>query len=239
MYWTAAGLLLIGAVLFFATAIQFRTAWADPSPSVSAEAFDSFVDLEDAAFTVYGFAIFLWIAVFVLMIVWMNKAHKVTSELWRGERTWSSGWTVGGWFIPLANFVIPKLVLLEIERIATTADRDGRVGPDWRRTSSSAVGWLYWLGIVVGLVAISVGSGMIPDDMFELTESDADLAVAAYVVCGVAMVVWGAGALFGALHVRAIGRQLSAAAVQRYAQQPPPPATASPVPPPPPPPQWS
>ena len=236
LYWTSAGLLLIGAVLFFATAIEFQTAWADPSQRVRDDAFDAFVDLEDAAITTYGFVILVWIAVFVLMIVWMNKAHKVTSELWRGHRTWSSGWTIGGWFIPLANFVIPKLVLGEIERIATTADQHGRVGPDWRRTSTSVVGWIYWVGIVVGLVAFHVGAGIVPDEEFFLSESDADLAVASYVLRGAGMVVWGVGAVFGALHVRRIGRRLSADAVRRYDQQPPSPLTTSLMPPPP---SWS
>ena len=58
------------------------------------------------------------LAIFVVFIVYLYRASKNT-ELWdTTPRTWTPGWTIGGWFIPIANFVIPALV----------------VSDSWRRT---------------------------------------------------------------------------------------------------------
>src|SRR5262245_12865276 len=45
-------------------------------------------------------------------IPWFHRAHKnVTS--WHKTR-WSSGWAIGGWFVPFANLVVPYMVAKEI-----------------------------------------------------------------------------------------------------------------------------
>ena len=108
---------------------------------------------------------------FVVTIVWMNKAHKTTQRLWRGSRKWTSGWTVGGWFIPFANFVIPKKVLNEIERIATAPRTGGVVGSGWRQESTSALGWLWWIGFSLSIVFRTIGTGLLGD----LTGPDDDI----------------------------------------------------------------
>ena len=110
--------------------------------------------------TVGGLMILLWIATFVLMLVWMKKAHGATQRLWRGPRKWASGWTIGGWFIPFANFVIPKLVLNEIERIAKAPRWNGAVDDRWRHESTSTLGWLWWIGLSIGIIANGIGMGL-------------------------------------------------------------------------------
>jgi hypothetical protein len=112
----------------------------------------------------------VWIATLIVLMVWMNRAHKATSTLEPANRRWTSGWTVGGWFIPFANFVIPKLVLNEIERIATAPRENGRVTASWRYQALSAGGWAWWLLLVaanvISLVSGTFGGGA------ELTESE-------------------------------------------------------------------
>ena len=56
------------------------------------------------------------------------------------KERWTPGWAIGGWFIPLANFVIPFLVVLETWRRSDPDVRRRREGPSIDRP-------------VVGLVA--------------------------------------------------------------------------------------
>jgi hypothetical protein len=85
----------------------------------------------------------LSIAIFVLLIVFLYRASKNT-ELWNDtRRAWTPGWAIGGWFIPIANFVIPFLVARDI----------------WRRTpdatkSGALVVW--WVLFVIGAIAFRI-----------------------------------------------------------------------------------
>ncbi len=54
----------------------------------------------------------------VLLMVWLNLAYKAGQSRGAIDRTWSSGWTVGAWFIPFANLAIPKLVVNEVDRMS-------------------------------------------------------------------------------------------------------------------------
>jgi hypothetical protein len=45
-------------------------------------------------------------------------------------RTWSKGWAIGAWFIPIANFVVPYLVLGEASKVLQ-ASAEGQAAK-WR-----------------------------------------------------------------------------------------------------------
>ena len=113
--------------------------------------------------------------------------------------------------------MIPKLVLLEIERIATSVDEDGNLDGRWRAKSGSAVGWLFWIAVVVALVAGFTGICLAPGTTERRTETDADRYVAAFIVFAAANLIAAFGGMFGALHFRALGRSLSAGADSRIA----------------------
>ncbi|GAA4593057.1 hypothetical protein BJY16_000838 [Actinoplanes octamycinicus] len=51
----------------------------------------------------------------VTFLVWL---HRASVNLWTtGHRLkWRPGWTIGAWFIPLANLVLPLLVVREIDQ---------------------------------------------------------------------------------------------------------------------------
>ena len=102
----------------------------------------------DAHNTLNGFrvaGIYLSISVLVLLVIWCFQTHKAASSLEPGERRWSRGWAIGGWFIPVAGYVIPLLVFLETERIATAQRWNGRVNANWRRTGTvERSGWGWW-----------------------------------------------------------------------------------------------
>ena len=66
------------------------------------------------------FGILLAVVVAILAIIWTNQAYKSAMSRGVTGNKWSSGWAVGGWFIPFANYVIPKLVINEIDRMSRT-----------------------------------------------------------------------------------------------------------------------
>jgi hypothetical protein len=93
------------------------------------------------------------IPVFILLIIFSFKAYKSTQSLWAGPRKWSRGWTVGGWFIPLANFIIVPKVLIETDRIASAPRNGGQVSDGWQglKANSMLIWWwaLYGVGTVM------------------------------------------------------------------------------------------
>lgn len=51
----------------------------------------------------------------VPLMVWLNLAYKAGQSCGTIDRTCSSRWTVGAWFMPFAKLVIPKLVENEVD----------------------------------------------------------------------------------------------------------------------------
>ena len=154
----------------------------------------------------FGLALLLWIAGYIVFVVWSNKAHKATDALDPGRRTWSSGWTVGGWFIPVALLVIPKLVLNEIEKIAKAPRQDGLVTADWRQEQTSVIGWAWWLLFVAGSLAFFISSTAW--DQTDLTVPAADIRLG-YQAQLAASLLWAGSGACGALFVRRLSRHLS------------------------------
>lgn len=122
-----------------------------------------YVDQWDRAEDFVALSYLLWallaIAVFVLLIVWSFRAHKATDALRPGPRSWSRGWTVGAWFIPLANLILVPMVLAEIHKIATAPRDNSKVSTGWK--TLSAPGSLILWFILYGLGSILLGVGQV------------------------------------------------------------------------------
>ena len=90
------------------------------------------------------------LALFVLLVLWAWFTHAAVDGL--AQRRWGRGWTIGAWFVPIANIVLPKLVLDETDRIASAAvSRNPAV--NWRTVHTSTVGtFWWWLFVVSNLV---------------------------------------------------------------------------------------
>jgi hypothetical protein len=63
-----------------------------------------------------GVATLLLVLAGISFVVWLHRARTNLDDPHSPELTWKRGWAVGGWFLPLANFVIPQLVISEIDR---------------------------------------------------------------------------------------------------------------------------
>jgi hypothetical protein len=202
--WASGALSLLVALASLA-AVASYSEWRDASPGSDEKirAFRDLTDADNAISASYGMWWLSALVVFILMIIWVNQAHKASQTLWDGARAWSSGWTVGGWFVPVANAIIPKLVITEIERIGQ-APRipSGHVADGWQSHRPSALGTLWWIMFVAGTLLGSIGA-------IGYDSSDAADWEWGYWLLAAGHAVLTASAVLGALYVRRVSRTVS------------------------------
>jgi hypothetical protein len=83
----------------------------------------------------------------VAFLTWLYQARENLDLRGDAGFTWRKGWTVGGWFIPLADLVIPAAVVAEVF---------SRSRPGWYRTRATprlVVAW--WIAFVLGLFRLT------------------------------------------------------------------------------------
>ena len=100
----------------------------------------------------------VWLATIVVWLIWQ---HHATSNLWaRGYRDLRirPGWAVGWWFIPFANYVMPCVAMLELDRRSTPDGSSRSTGPLVGAWWAVYIGGslVVWIGLVI---AVSSGFG--------------------------------------------------------------------------------
>jgi hypothetical protein len=206
LLWATGALSLAAAIGAFASTASFSRFDNETGVSAKAAAYDDWADIETTYDFLAGLTALVWIAELIVMIIWLNKAHKTTQRLWSGNRRWSSGWTVGGWFIPLANFIIPRKVIVEIEQIATAPRTNAQIGDNWATGPTSKSGWVWWLTVTLGIFLTFIGSGIGGD-----SASTASEIKSTYILEGLGRLAIGVGMASGAVYFRGLGRRLSPA----------------------------
>ena len=145
-----------GAVVVAALAIPSAVSSADDYVNSSAgssfesNALNDWVSAEDRYTNFFDIYSAVAIPVFVLLIIFSFRAYKSTQSLWLGQRKWSRGWTIGGWFIPLANFIIVPKVLIETDQIASAPRSGGQVADGWQRATANPMLIWWWALYGVG-----------------------------------------------------------------------------------------
>jgi hypothetical protein len=167
--------------------------------------FSALRDIEDADALVAGtgaLAVMLMIAVFVLIVIWLWRAAKNLEVLGRANPSLGPGWAIGGWFIPLANFVLPALVINDTWRGADPRVAIGRA--DWKRAPGSGLFVVWWIAFVAaGLLGIVSGGFSNESGEYETIadfRNGTSFAIAQAALYSVA-------AVLGALFVRALTRR--------------------------------
>jgi hypothetical protein len=168
----AAGMYAIVALIAIATRGALEDALDFPFDFNKAQ---DFADLEDALSGIRALASLLVLALVILLIIWLFQLTRSVGRHGAPERRWSPGWAVGGWFIPLANFVIPWLIFREGEKIAVAA-ASGRTN-EWAKAPVRFTSNLWWISVVLGEVLLLVGGGMYSDDSSDLDEVRAGLTL--------------------------------------------------------------
>jgi beta-lactamase regulating signal transducer with metallopeptidase domain len=163
---------------------------------------DDFVSASSAIF------LLTQLAIVVLFIVWMFRAAKNNDALGRTSPRFSAGWSIGGWFIPLANFVIPVLIMQDLWRGSDRETRRGVSG--WRAGAGSALVAFWWAAWLVSLVRFSYsGSGLQDSGSLDDIETSNTVALVGVIAAAIA-------AILALLVVRAITRrQLECLRAQR------------------------
>jgi len=120
----------------------------------------------------------------VVFIIWMWRASKNAQVLSRTSPRFGPGWSIGGWFIPFANLVIPVLIVQDLWRASgpTTSPGSG-----WRRESGSGLVGSWWGFLVAGSLVsrATSASGNSLDDL----RSQNQAALSGYVFLTVAAVL--------------------------------------------------
>jgi Domain of unknown function (DUF4328) len=96
------------------------------------------------------------LAIFVLLIIWLYRAAKNNEALGRQNPRLGPGWAIGGWFIPLANFVIPFIIMDDVWRGADPSLARG--DPNWRRSSTLRAIWAWLVTAVIFTIPSSIAS---------------------------------------------------------------------------------
>jgi uncharacterized membrane protein len=114
-------------------------------------------DADNAVIGTTILVILLTIAIAVLFIIWMWRGANNNDALGRPKPRLSDGWTIGGWFIPIANFVIPVLMMQDLWRGSDAAVPRG--DSEWRVARGSALIGVWWALLVASVIARIAGRG--------------------------------------------------------------------------------
>lgn len=97
----------------------------------------------DVASDIVGYlqvALFITIAIFFL--IWIYRTNKNLHALSREQMKYTPGWSVGWYFVPIANLIMPYQVMKEIWQVS---HKDPIAKP-------AIVGWWWCLWIISGLM---------------------------------------------------------------------------------------
>ena len=100
----------------------------------------------------------------IAFVTWERRARTNLDAFGVRGLKWGPGWTLGGWFIPLANLVIPVLVLGEIDKATATraaAVRESEFG--WGASDTGRPIFVFWavawpVNVVASYVAAALSS---------------------------------------------------------------------------------
>jgi len=146
---------------------------------------DDFVDGASAFYSITQ------LVIIVLFIIWQFRAAKNNEALDRRGPRFGPGWSIGAWFIPLANFVIPVMIMQDLWRGATPTTPRG--DPRWRSAPGSWLIGVWWAAWLLSLLRFGASSGDDTSlDDIESSNKVALVGVVATVVAAVlaAYVVW-------------------------------------------------
>jgi hypothetical protein len=187
LLWISAGLLVISAITVAIVRIAAEDFYDAPVGTDFDEA-QRWIDREDLGSTLSVFQFFLAIAVFVLLVVWAFQLTRAVNRHHPSGRTWSPGWAVGAWFIPLASMVLCPMILWEDEKIATAGSSEAR---DRWKSVRPRPGTIVWFVLwAIAGVLLAIGS-----DSLDRTDQS-DLPSRSSVMTGYTVYI--AGALIGA-----------------------------------------
>ena len=96
--------------------------------AVSLDMGNKLIDADESVQTLSGLHIVMALVVLVVMIIWQFR-HAKNAETLGARGGLGPGWAIGGWFIPVANLVLPMLQMFQSSKPSDVAARvQGRRG---------------------------------------------------------------------------------------------------------------
>ena len=195
--WVAAGtslivaLVAIGGIGALDSAYNNNGSWSDVQ----------FID--DTLNAMLGVQTIVALVIFVLIIIWNYRVYVVSEAISQTHRSFSSGWAIGAWFIPVGNALLPRLVLRDIEK-AVSGSVPSLSNGQPRSTPPAAIGWTWWVLFVVFNALHVLGFAAFDDP-----SGDYDSWQLGYVL----LLIGGAGltasSVLGALYIRGLTRAIN------------------------------
>jgi Domain of unknown function (DUF4328) len=185
----AASSVLLGVAAFFAMRVA-----ADLRNGIGLSSDPADATSNEIAFSGWaGFGLVAFVVAAVLLLRWVWSASKVLDARGATGRRWRGGWTIGVWFIPFANYILPKLMFNELEKGLQVAYRSEPIGDEWTsatRTELADLWWLLWVSaVIVGQFASFIGGGQdASDDQVATGFMLAAFAMAGFAVAGAVLV---------------------------------------------------
>ena len=148
---SGATLTRMAAAIYRIVVVGIADSWdetKDPAPIIKAlQSSDAFLD-------VTAFILFVaWLVILVMLVVWMHRSARNARDLERWDSGLAPGWTIGGWFVPIANWFLPITLMQSIWR---SAEPEPPVR--WNRRRSAALG-LWWATYLAGMFTMFAGFG--------------------------------------------------------------------------------
>ena len=162
-------LLSIAAVLalvMIPVAIKLRSVVHDEAFGEAFPGNKAIRDATDALAGVSGFLLLISLATFVLFIIWMWRAAKNVGRFGRARQKFGAGFAIGGWFIPLANFIIPAMQLFDIWKGSGPPLRPGE------KPKGSALIVLWWIPFILGRFLIQLTPAYSAGSIYKLSTFD-------------------------------------------------------------------
>ncbi|MEY9836135.1 DUF4328 domain-containing protein [Streptacidiphilus sp. EB103A] len=138
----------------------------------------------------------------ITFIMWFFKSAKLSAVLAPGQQRLGPGWAIGGWFVPLAYLVLPRLVAGDIWR-ASEPLTEQRV---WKPRTRLVTFW--WLAFALSQVVIALPyfpmNMMVQHNNETGDDTTASVATAWFVLAFVIGALRIAAAVLGILMVRRV-----------------------------------
>ncbi|MGW0660035.1 DUF4328 domain-containing protein [Streptodolium elevatio] len=109
-------------------------------------------DLVEASLGLLGFGA---LATAIVFMIWFHRARSNTEAWYAPQATMSKGWAIGGWFIPLANYVIPMIVAND-----TWKRSDPQPAGPMGRPAGKALLWAWWIVFGLSGILFSISFGV-------------------------------------------------------------------------------
>ena len=214
----------------------------DVADSPLAVSFSEMSDADDAIAAFSGIHVLLLLAAGIVFIIWQFR-HAKNAEVLGARGGLGPGWAIGGWFIPIANLVLPTLQIFQSSKASDVASRQEGRPP---KGSPLVIVW----GVVfsLGLLVLGAGGALAPaddDGDFELDSfEDVDDLASSDRTASAGHGIFVPAAILGIVMTRTLSKKQAAAFESttstgtpgQSSAYPPPPGAPSPPPPPPPPP---